>query len=141
MKVAFEEYNEIMGRIDNSYHEAALKMNLSDSEMSLLYVLNSNPEGCNQSVLYKESGLTKSTANTALKKMERNQFIVIEPGQGRNTWVSVTQSGRDLINRTVQRLIVIENEIYESWTEQEQEMFMRLTRDFSDKFARKVREL
>ena len=30
MKIDFKEFNEILGRIDNGYHEAALKLGLSD---------------------------------------------------------------------------------------------------------------
>lgn len=141
MKEAFKEYFEIMGRIENAYHEAALKMKMSDSEMDILYVLYSYPEGCNQSVLYKQSCLTRSTVNTALKKMEGKGVLSILPGEGRNTRVVATDSGRELIENTVCRVIAIENEIYDSWSQEEQELFMRINRDYAQKLSERVKGL
>lgn len=128
-----------MGRIENAYHEAALKMKMSDSEMDILYVLYSYPEGCNQSVLYKQSCLTRSTVNTALKKMEGKGVLSILPGEGRNTRVVATDSGRELIENTVCRVIAIENEIYDSWSREEQEIFMRINRDYAQKLSERVK--
>ena len=51
--------------------KSALKMNLSDSEFSILYIFNEHQEGCNQSAFYKESCMTKSTVNSAIRKMEQ----------------------------------------------------------------------
>lgn len=55
MESAFKDWDYIEGMIDSAYHEAALKMNLSDSEFSILYIFNEHQEGCNQSAFYKES--------------------------------------------------------------------------------------
>lgn len=139
MKEAFKEYFEVERRIKNAYHEAAVKMQMSDSEMDILYILYSYPEGCNQSILYKQSSLTRSTVNTALKKMERNGVLSILPGEGRNTRVVATDNGRKLIENTVCRVIAIENEIYDSWSQEEQELFMRINRDYAEKLSEKVK--
>ena len=56
MKIDFKEFNEILGRIDNGYHEAALKLGLSDSELDILYVLAAHDHMCLQSTLYKKPG-------------------------------------------------------------------------------------
>ena len=40
MQSFLESFNRIIGSINNSYHKAALKFSLSDSELSILYVLN-----------------------------------------------------------------------------------------------------
>ena len=53
MESAFKDWDYIEGMIDSDYHEAALKMNLSDSEFSILYIFNEHQEGCNQSAFYK----------------------------------------------------------------------------------------
>ena len=71
MDSRFKEWVYIEGLMQSAYHEAALKMNLSDSEFWILYVFNFHQEGCNQSVLYKEACLTKSTVNSAIRKMEQ----------------------------------------------------------------------
>lgn len=141
MESAFKDWPYIEGLINSAYHEAALKMKLSDSEMSILYVFNAHPEGCNQSVLYKEACLKKSTVNSAIRKMEKEELLYVTPGTGRNTQVFLTEKGKWLMEKTVYRMIEIENEIYNAWTPQEQELFMRLNRDFAEKLKEKVKKL
>ena len=109
--------------------------------MSILYLFNDYQEVCTQSVLYKESGLKKSTVNSALRKMEREELLYVTPGTGRNTQVFLTEKGKQLMENTVYRMIEIENEIYNAWTSQEQELFMRLNRDFAEKLKERVGEL
>ena len=73
--------------------------------------------------------------------MEREELIYVTPGTGRNTQVFLTEKGKQLMENTVYRMIEIENEIYNAWTSQEQELFMRLNRDFAEKLKERVGEL
>ena len=136
-----KEYNEIISTICNLYHEAAVKLKLSDSEMDILYGLCSHGQGCYQSTLYKETGMTKSTINSALKKMERDEILYLTPGQGRNTCVHLTEKGQQLAERTVYKVFEIENAVYESWTEEEQRIFLHLNRDYAEKMEQMLRTL
>lgn len=141
MKSAFEEWPYIEGMMQSAYHEAALKMKLSDSEFSILYVFNAHQEGCNQSVLYKEACMTKSTVNSAIRKMEQKNLLYLTPGEGRNTMVFLTEKGHKLMEDTVYKVIQIENTIYDTRTPEEQELFMKLNRDFAEKLRDKIKEL
>lgn len=141
MRIALKEYNEIMGLICGSYHEAALRLHLSDSEMGILYVLCSHESGCYQKVLYQETGMTKSTVNSAIKKMEQEGILYLKPGEGRNTCVFLTEKGQQLVENTVYKVIQMENEIFDSWSEEEQEIFLHLNRDFLERLEQKVHEL
>lgn len=141
MESRFREWNYIEGLIKSAYHEAALKMKLSDSEFWILYVFNFHEEGCNQSALYKETCLTKSTVNSAIRKMEQKDLIYLTPGEGRNTMAFLTEKGRKLMEDTACKVIQIENMIYDTWTPEEQELFMNLNRDFAEKLRDKIKEL
>lgn len=110
------EYNAIESLIGCAYHEAALKMHLADSELCILYTLHTHGPGCLQSTLYKETGLTKTTVNSALKKLEKGGTLYLTPGPGRNTRVYLTESGAQLARDTAGRLMELENRIYASWT-------------------------
>lgn len=141
MESAFKEFNNICGMIDSAYHNAALRMNLTDSELDILYVLNTYSGTCNQSALYKESGQTKSTINSAVKKMEKEGYLKLTAGTGRNTCVALTEKGRTLMENTLYQLIQLENEIYNDWSSEEQETFIRLNKDFAEKISQKVKLL
>ena len=136
MGSVFKEFNKILGTINSAYHEAARKMNLSDSELDMLYVFDHYNGSCNQSALYKESGQTKSTINS-----EKEGYLTLSAGTGRNTCVTLTEAGQELMNRTVRRVIQFESDVYDSWSPEDQETFIRLNRDFAEKFTEKVKTL
>ena len=136
-----QEFNQIDGRICSLYHAAALKMGLSDSEFRILYTLAVNGPGYLQSALREATGIGRSTVNSALKKLEREGILTLSPGSGRHTCVSLTAQGHRLADRTVCRLIRLEDRIYAGWTAEEQALLLRLNRDFTEKLEAIVASL
>lgn len=141
MKSAFQEFNQINGQIDRSYHEAAVRMGLPGSEFWILYALVTNTPELSQTELTAVTGMRKATVNSALKKMEREGLLSLTPGSGRNTCVCLTERGSRLAEKTVCRLVELENRIYESWSPEEQAMLVHLNRDFAEKLTAMIREL
>ena len=136
-----QEFNQIAGRISSLYHAAALKMGLSDSEFRILYTLAVNAPGYLQSALREATGMGRSTVNSALKKLEREGILTLSPGSGRHTCVFLTAQGHRLADRTVCRLIRLEDRIYAGWTSEEQALLLRLNRDFTEKLEAIVASL
>lgn len=141
MKSAFQEFNQIDGQIQRSYHEAAVKMRLPDSEFWILYALVTNEPMLPQTELTFVTGISKTTINSALKKMEREGLLELTPGGGRSTCARLTEAGHQLAEKTVCRLVALENQIYESWSPEEQAMLIELNRDYSKKLAAMIGEL
>ena len=69
MKNMFQQINQLDRQIGGIYHEAALKMGFSDSELWILYALSVSAAGCRQTELCQSTGMTKTTVNSALKKI------------------------------------------------------------------------
>ena len=101
MKNMFQQINQLDRQIGGIYHEAALKMGFSDSELWILYALSVSAAGCRQTELCQSTGMTKTTVNSALKKMEEAGVLYRAPGSGRNTLVFLTEQGAALAERTV----------------------------------------
>lgn len=141
MKPETRELDNIFASIDNTYREAAKRLAITDTEMDILYVINLEGSGCNQSCLYKQTGLTKSTVNSALHKMQERGEIELISGEGRNVCVRLTDKGRVLSERTVCRLIAFEEEVFGEWTQEEWELFISLNRRFLEQFRKKVESL
>lgn len=53
MYSAFKEFYNLLSQVDSTYHDAALKLGLTDSELDILYSLNEHGSGCNQSIFTK----------------------------------------------------------------------------------------
>lgn len=141
MEVAFKEFNQILGNINAAYHEVCVKLGISDSEFDILYILCDLGDGCNQSAIYKNSGLGKTTINSAIKKMEKKGYIRIEQGTGRNTLVYLTEMGKELSAKTAERIIEIENAIFHSWSKEEQNIFVELNKKYLEEFNESVKEM
>lgn len=141
MKVELKEFNNISGKISSAYHEAALKMGITDSERDILYVLFDNGSGCNQSVLYRETGMTRSTVNTAIRKLERAGILYLTAGVGKNTRVVLTEKGETFLERTIKKLVEIENNIYKHWTSEERRIFIELNQRYADELSRDIQNL
>ena len=141
MEVAFKEFNQVLGNINAAYHDVCMKLGISDSEFDILYNLCDLGNGCNQSAIYKNSGLGKTTINSAIKKMEKKGYIRIEQGAGRNTLVYLTEAGKELSTKTAERIIEIENAIFRSWSIEDQNMFVELNRKYLKEFCENTKEM
>ena len=65
------EYTYLAGEINSLYHEAALKMCVSDSVMNILYVICEKGNKCCQSEISKLTGISRQTINSAIRKLKR----------------------------------------------------------------------
>ena len=134
-------FNYLTSEIDAAYHDAALKFGLSDSAMMILYAVCCNGDSCLISDIIYLSGTSKQTVNSALRKLEADNVVYLEAVNGRKKRVCLTDKGRALAEHTVVRLIEIENSIFASWSEQEQEMYLALIQRYLNSFREKIKEV
>ena len=81
--ITSEQYTYLAGEINALYHEAAVKMGLSDSVQNILYVLCDQGSRCSQSEIGRLTGISRQTINSAIRKLERNGIVYLEQGRGR----------------------------------------------------------
>ena len=79
------EYTHLAGEINSLYHEAAVKMGISDSVMNILYVICEKGDRCLQSEISRLTGISRQTINSAIRKLEKDGIVYLKQGQGRNT--------------------------------------------------------
>ena len=70
-----KRFNYLNNEIESAYHDAALKLELSDSAMIILYTVCNNGENCPLSDIYHLSGISKQTINSAVRKLEKDEII------------------------------------------------------------------
>jgi len=68
-----KHFNLLLSEIDAAYHDAALRLGLSDSAMLILYTIC----WCDGECLLSDitSGASKQTINSALRKLEADNII------------------------------------------------------------------
>lgn len=127
-----EQYTFLAGEINALYHEAAVKMGISDSVQNILYVLCEKGEKCQQSEISKLTGISRKTINSAIRKLEKEELVYLEQGKGRNTILCLTEKGEKFSSEKIGSLHEIENKIWNEWTVEEQQQYLTLTKKYRD---------
>lgn len=134
-----QRFNLLTSEIDTAYHDAALKLGMSDSAMLVLYTLCSGGGECMLGDI--TSGASKQTINSALRKLESEGIVYLEAFEGRKKKVYLTEKGRQLARDTVRRVIEAENEIFASWSDEEKRIYIDLTQRYLTELKEKIKEL
>ena len=127
---AMRRYNHLVGEIDGVYHEMSLKLGLSDSAMIVLYTICDSGSSCPLRDICLRSGLSKQTVNSALRKLEAEGVVYLEPVSARSKSVCLTEAGQALAAETAGKIIRIENDIFDSWPQADVEQYLELTERF-----------
>lgn len=133
-----KRYNHLLGEIDATYHEASLKLGVSDSVSKILYTICNVGDACLLSTICKETGLSKQTVNSALRNLEKDGLIYLEAVGGKTKNVCLTEKGKEFAGKTALCLIQIENDIFASWPIEEVQKYLQLTEKFLDYLKERV---
>ena len=125
-----KRYNHLVNEIDGTYHEMSLKLGLSDSAMIILYTLYDNGEDCLLQDICRRSGLSKQTVNSAIRKLEAEGVLYLEPVGPKAKNACLTETGKRLAKQTAGRILQIENEIFASWPYENVQKYLELTEAF-----------
>lgn len=130
--------NYISAELDALYHQAALKLGLADSSMTVLYAIYDNGESCMLSDICRQSGIRKQTVNSALRKLEADGIIYLERQTGKAKRVFLTDKGKIYAGQTVARLFDMECKAFSSWTEDEINMHLNLMEKYVESFRQQL---
>ena len=133
-----KRYNCVMNEINSIYHDAAMRMGISNSAQSILYVICENGDRCLQSEIYKQTGISRKTINSSIRKLEKEGIVYLEQGPGCNTIVCLTDGGKEVADQKVRPIIRIEDEIFDEWTENEARLYQELTERYRDSLKKKL---
>lgn len=136
-----KRFDHLTNEIEAAYHEAALKFGFSDTALVILYTICSFGDDCLLSEINKLSGISRQTINSALRRLEADEIVFLETYDGKKKKVCLTDKGKKVAAGTALRLIRIENEIFASWTQEEQDLYLELTQRYLEAFREKIKGL
>ena len=90
----FQDYICLQHQIDEFYHELAVRQELSDSALLVLWTLLDLGDGCTQRDICRQFALTKQTVHSSVRKLAKDGFLTLRPGPGREVHVYPTEAGR-----------------------------------------------
>lgn len=133
--------NCLASALDALYHQAALKLGLSDSVMFVLYLVYERDGKCPLNTICKETSISKQTINSAIRKLEGGSIIHLEPAGGRTKTVCFTEKGREYAERTVARLFHAERSAFDGWTAEEIGQYLHLMEKYDEHFRRQIEKM
>lgn len=136
-----KHFNHLITEMDAAYHEISLKLGLSDSAMSILYTICNYGESCLLQDICRQSGLSKQTINSALRKLETGNILYLEMAGAKSKRVTLTDAGKALAQKTALQVINTENEIFASWSREDVEKYLELTEDYLTALKEKAKRL
>ncbi|MBS6218014.1 MAG: winged helix-turn-helix transcriptional regulator [Clostridiales bacterium] len=135
------EYLHISGEIDSIYHELALKFGISDSVLNILYVVCEKGNQCLQSDIFRLTGMSRQTINTAIRKLEKDEILFLKQGPGRNTIVCLTEKGNAFCRKNIIPLFQIEDKIWNEWTDEEKKQYLAFEQKYCDSLKKYAEEI
>ena len=138
---SMNRFNHLTSEIDAVYHTASWKLGLSDSVSQILYTLCELGGSCLLTDIRHLTGLSKQTVNSAIRGLERDGMIRLEPVDAKSKKVMLTKQGVLFAGQTVGKLIEAENEIFDSWSDAEIRQYLTLTERYLHALAEKTEAL
>lgn len=127
------EYNSIIKEHEDLYRQLAKRFGMSECSFWILYSLRETNTSITQSELCYALSQPKQTINSALKKMQDYGFIELLINQDRRKkYIRLTDKGALLAQETVDKVILLENQTFDTFTEEEQSLFLQLLHKYTD---------
>lgn len=120
-------WTELVAATGEVYHDLSLQLGVADSEMEILYALWDGEGELPLPELRRRCGLSKQTVHSALSRLAAVGTVCIRPLDGKNKAVGLTAAGWKKAEETAGRVIRMENDIFESWSQADQEAFLALS--------------
>lgn len=135
------ELDRLYKELDDIYHNIALKLNLSDSAFIIFYTLCEVGEGCSQKDICNQAAISKKTINSAIQKLEQEDYICMRHGKGRQMQIYLTEKGQKMLQEKIYPVMQIENNVFQKMEETEARELLRLFQKYVLQLQAEAREL
>lgn len=142
------DYSNLMCRanclasdLDSLYHQAALKLGLSDSVMFVMYLVYEKNGKCPLNDIRIRTGISKQTLNSAIRKLESEGIIYLQQPGKRGKTVCLTREGTEYANRTVGKLFNAECSAFNGWKEEEVNLYLNLMEKYNKDFREQIEKI
>lgn len=133
--------NCLCSDLNTLYHQAALKLGISDSALIVLYMLHYKGDGCLLYDICRESGISKQTINSTLRKLEADGILYLQNDKGRTKRVRLTEKGKEYVAQTGARLFEAECRSFDDWTEDEIDLYLKLMEKYNRSFDAQIEKM
>lgn len=125
------EFNRIFKEFNDIYHEVASRLGLSNSAFDIFYAICELGDGCLQRDICKTTFIPKQTVNSSIRNLEREGYLTLVHGKGRNMHIYLTERGKKMLKNVIYPVIDVENDSFKGLTDEESELLLRLLEKYN----------
>lgn len=138
---ALKEFNRLNKEINDIYHDICCKAGISDSVFDILYTIAELGDGCRQKDICNYAFISKQTIHSAIRKLEKEEFLTLKSGKGREMHIFLTQKGQQFLEEKILPIIDMENRIFSQMTLTESNELLRLTEKYLTYFREMSKDI
>lgn len=136
-----QRINCLSNELEMIYHQAARKLGVSDSILCVLYMIYEKGDGCLLYDICMESGISKQTINSAIRKLEDEQILYLKQDKGKKKRIFLTEKGNDYAEKTAARLYEAESLAFGELSEEECKLYLQLMKKYTDAFRIQIEKM
>lgn len=126
------EFNHLTKAFSEFYHDISVKIGISDSVFDVYYSISALGDGCCQKDICGYAFTNKQTIHSAIHKLEKEGFIYLKPGKGREMRIFLTSEGERFMEENIAPVIAMENEVCSLMSSEEMDTLLHLTEKYLD---------
>lgn len=135
------EFNRLSKAISELYHDISVQIGISDSVFDIFYAIIALGDGCCQKDICDYAFTSKQTIHSAIHKLEKEGFLCLKSGRGREMHIFLTAKGERFIEEKIAPVIVMENKTCSQMNAEELDTLLLLTEKYFDCLRAQAKEL
>lgn len=132
------QFNSLFKEMTDIYHNIALKLELSESALLILYAIVDLGDGCTQKDISEMYYMSKQTINTSVKNLEKSGYIKFKQDKGNNKQIFLMLSGKKLAEKKITPVINVENNVFADMLPEERQELLKITKKYVDLLKEKA---
>ena len=128
--------NRIYREVDGMYHELCVKMGLSDSAFLILYSIVEMEGNCSQREIADRCCISRKTINSSVKNLEKEGFVTLESGAGRDKQIVLTKRGEQFVQEKIFPIMEVEDNAFLEMEPDERRELLRLNAKYAEAFRK-----
>ena len=98
-------------------------------------------DGCLQRDICKTTYIPKQTVNSSIRNLEREGYLTLVHGKGRNMHIYLTERGKDMLKNVIYPVIEVENDSFKGLADEESELLLRLLEKYNVELKHRFEKL
>lgn len=135
------ELNRLNKAITELYHDISVQIGISDSVFDIFYAIIALSDGCCQKDICNYAFASKQTIHSAIHKLEKEDFIYLKSGKGREMHIFLTPKGKQFIEEKIAPVIAMENQTILQMNANELDTLLLLTEKYLNHLRIQAKEL